>query len=298
MKWNTCLKEFENFLKFERNLSQNTIQSYLSDLKKLIKYLEIKNNNNLPHEIKVDIIREFLYLESKKIKASTQGRLISSLNLFFDFLILEKILIKNPVEKIDYPKIGFTIPTTLTTDEIDLIIANARLNKNNGLRNETIIEVLYSCGLRVSELINLKISDLYLSEQLLKVIGKGNKERFVPISQTAKKLIVQYIEFVRNSNKVKKGHEDTLFINNRGKKLTRIMIFTILNSIAKEIGIKKKVSPHVLRHSFATHLIENGADIISIQKMMGHENIVTTEKYLHVRNKHLKESVLKYHPRA
>ena len=298
MKWNTCLKEFENFLKFERNLSQNTIQSYLSDLKKLIKYLEIKNNNNLPHEIKVDIIREFLYLESKKIKASTQGRLISSLNLFFDFLILEKILIENPVEKIDYPKIGFTIPTTLTTDEIDLIIANARLNKNNGLRNETIIEVLYSCGLRVSELINLKISDLYLSEQLLKVIGKGNKERFVPISQTAKKLIVQYIEFVRNSNKVKKGHEDTLFINNRGKKLTRIMIFTILNSIAKEIGIKKKVSPHVLRHSFATHLIENGADIISIQKMMGHENIVTTEKYLHVRNKHLKESVLKYHPRA
>ena len=298
MKWNTCLKEFENFLKFERNLSQNTIQSYLSDLKKLIKYLEIKNNNNLPHEIKVDIIREFLYLESKKIKASTQGRLISSLNLFFDFLILEKILIENPVEKIDYPKIGFTIPTTLTTDEIDLIIANARLNKNNGLRNETIIEVLYSCGLRVSELINLKISDLYLSEQLLKVIGKGNKERFVPVSQTAKKLIVQYIEFVRNSNKVKKGHEDTLFINNRGKKLTRIMIFTILNSIAKEIGIKKKVSPHVLRHSFATHLIENGADIISIQKMMGHENIVTTEKYLHVRNKHLKESVLKYHPRA
>tara|TARA_Y100000589_G_scaffold98370_1_gene93071 strand:+ start:4370 stop:5266 length:897 start_codon:yes stop_codon:yes gene_type:complete len=298
MKWNTCLKEFENFLKFERNLSQNTIQSYLSDLKKLIKYLEIKKNNNLPHEIKVDIIREFLYLESKKIKASTQGRLISSLNLFFDFLILEKILIENPVEKIDYPKIGFTIPTTLTTDEIDLIIANARLNKNNGLRNETIIEVLYSCGLRVSELINLKISDLYLSEQLLKVIGKGNKERFVPVSQTAKKLIVQYIEFVRNSNKVKKGHEDTLFINNRGKKLTRIMIFTILNSIAKEIGIKKKVSPHVLRHSFATHLIENGADIISIQKMMGHENIVTTEKYLHVRNKHLKESVLKYHPRA
>ena len=298
MKWNTCLKEFENFLKFERNLSQNTIQSYLSDLKKLIKYLEIKNNNNLPHEIKVDIIREFLYLESKKIKASTQGRLISSLNLFFDFLILEKILIENPVEKIDYPKIGFTIPTTLTTDEIDLIIANARLNKNNGLRNETIIEVLYSCGLRVSELINLKISDLYLSERLLKVIGKGNKERFVPISQTAKKLIVQYIEFVRNSNKVKKGHEDTLFINNRGKKLTRIMIYTILNSIAQEIGIKKKVSPHVLRHSFATHLIENGADIISIQKMMGHENIVTTEKYLHVRNKHLKESVLKYHPRA
>ena len=213
-------------------------------------------------------------------------------------MILEKIIVENPIEKIDYPKIGTSIPTTLTTTEIDSLIAKAGLNKNNGLRNETIIEVLYSCGLRVSELIDLKISDLFLDENLIKVLGKGNKERFVPVSNTAKKLIVEYIESIRNFKKIKKGHEDTLFINNRGQKLTRVMIYTILNNLANHIGLKKKISPHVLRHSFATHLIENGADIISIQKMMGHENIVTTEKYLHVKNKHLIDSVLKYHPRS
>lgn len=298
MKWNTSCKEFENFLKFERNLSKNTISSYLSDLKKLIDYLITEKINSRPDEVNINLIREFLYSQSKKIKPSTKGRLISSLNLFFDFLIIEKIINENPVEKIDYPKIGLTIPTTLTTKEIDALIYKASLNKNNGLRNETIIEVLYSCGLRVSELINIKISDLYINEQLIKVLGKGNKERFVPISKTAKKLILKYIESIRNYKKVKKGYEDTLFINNRGKKLTRVMIYTILNNIANEIGLKKKISPHVLRHSFATHLIENGADIISIQKMMGHENIVTTEKYLHVKSKHLIESVLKYHPRG
>ena len=298
MKWNTSSKEFENFLKFERNLSKNTISSYLSDLKKLIDYLITEKINSRPDEVNINLIREFLYSQSKKIKPSTKGRLISSLNLFFDFLILEKIINENPVEKIDYPKIGLTIPTTLTTKEIDALIYKASLDKNNGLRNETIIEVLYSCGLRVSELINIKISDLYINEQLIKVLGKGNKERFVPISKTAKKLILKYIESIRNYKKVKKGYEDTLFINNRGKKLTRVMIYTILNNIANEVGLKKKISPHVLRHSFATHLIENGADIISIQKMMGHENIVTTEKYLHVKSKHLIESVLKYHPRG
>ena len=298
MKWNTSSKEFENFLKFERNLSKNTISSYLSDLKKLTDYLITEKINSRPDEVTINLIREFLYSQSKKIKPSSQGRLISSLNLFFDFLILEKIINENPVEKIDYPKIGLKIPTTLTTKEIDTLIYNASLNKNNGLRNETIIEVLYSCGLRVSELINIKISDLYINEQLIKVLGKGNKERFVPISKTAKKLILKYIESIRNYKKVKKGHEDTLFINNRGKKLTRVMIYTILNNIANEVGLKKKISPHILRHSFATHLIENGADIISIQKMMGHENIVTTEKYLHVKSKHLIESVLKYHPRG
>ena len=298
MKWNTSSKEFENFLKFERNLSKNTISSYLSDLKKLIDYLITEKINSRPDEVNINLIREFLYSQSKKIKPSTKGRLISSLNLFFDFLILEKIINENPVEKIDYPKIGLTIPTTLTTKEIDALIYKASLDKNNGLRNETIIEVLYSCGLRVSELINIKISDLYINEQLIKVLGKGNKERFVPISKTAKKLILKYIESIRNYKKVKKGYEDTLFINNRGKKLTRVMIYTILNNIANEVGLKKKISPHVLRHSFASHLIENGADIISIQKMMGHENIVTTEKYLHVKSKHLIESVLKYHPRG
>tara|TARA_B100001093_G_scaffold71903_1_gene62474 strand:- start:1212 stop:2108 length:897 start_codon:yes stop_codon:yes gene_type:complete len=298
MNWNTYYKEFENFLKFERNLSKNSVSSYLSDLRKLIGFLKNSKINFNPEKIKNENIREFLYNESKKIKASSLGRLISSLNGFFEYLLLEGIVKENPIEKIEYPKLGLKIPTTLTTDQIDKIIKRASLNKTNGLRNEAIIEILYSCGLRVSELINLKISDLFLKESLIKILGKGNKERFVPISKISKKLILKYIDCVRKISKIQKGYEDTLFINNRGKKLTRVMIYIILNNTAKEIGIDKKISPHVIRHSFATHLIENGANIISIQKMMGHENIVTTEKYLHVKKKHLIDSVLKHHPRG
>ena len=298
MNWNTYYKEFENFLKFERNLSKNSVSSYLSDLRKLIGFLKKNKINFTPEKIKTENIRDFLYNESKKIKASSQGRLISSLNGFFEYLLLENIVTENPIEKIEYPKLGLKIPTTLTTNQIDKIIKRASLNKTNGLRNQTIIEILYSCGLRVSELINLKISDLFLKESLIKILGKGNKERFVPISKIGKNLILKYIDSTRNLSKIKKGYEDTLFINNRGKKLTRVMIYIILNNSAKEVGIEKNISPHILRHSFATHLIENGANIISIQKMMGHENIVTTEKYLHVKKKHLIDSVLKHHPRG
>ena len=297
MKWNTSSKDFENFLKFERNLSENTISSYISDLNKLINYLVDKKINVKPNNIKTSDLRNFLYEQSKKIKSRSQSRLISSLNVFFNFLILENLLSENPIERIEYPKIGFKIPTTVSTREIDLLIKAAGKNQNNGTRNEAIIEILYSCGLRVSELINLKISDLFFNDNLIKILGKGNKERFVPISKIAKKLILNYINSKRDLIKVRKGDEDTLFLNNRGTKLTRVMIYTILNNLAIEIGLKKKISPHVLRHSFATHLIENGANIISIQKMMGHENIATTEKYLHVKKKYLIDSVLKYHPR-
>lgn len=298
MKWNNSYKEFENYLKLERNLSVNTISSYLSDLNKLINYLNTKDININPEKIKTKNIREFLYYQSKNIKSSSLGRLISSLNIFFEYLLIEGLIEENPVEKIEHPKIGLKIPTTLTTSEIDKLIKKVSLNKNNGLRNETIIEILYSCGLRVSELINLKVSDLFLRESIIKILGKGNKERFIPISSIAKNLVLKYINEVRSLLNIKKGFEDTLFINNRGKKLSRVMIYLILNNAAIESGINKKISPHVLRHSFATHLIENGADIISIQKMMGHENIITTEKYLHVKKKHLIESVLKFHPRG
>ncbi len=297
MKWNISSKEFENFLKFERNLSENTISGYISDLNKLINYLVDKKVNVKPNNIQTSDLRNFLYEQSKKIKSRSQSRLISSLNVFFNFLILENLLTENPIERIEHPKIGFKIPTTVSTSEIDLLIKAAGKNQNNGARNEAIIEILYSCGLRVSELINLKISDLFFNDNLIKILGKGNKERFVPVSKIAKKLTLNYLNSKRNLIKVKKGDEDTLFLNNRGSKLTRVMIYTILNNLAIKNGLKKKISPHVLRHSFATHLIENGANIISIQKMMGHENIVTTEKYLHVKKKHLIDSVLKYHPR-
>ncbi len=298
MNWNTSCKEFGNFLKFERNLSDNTVSSYISDLNKLINYLVEKKINVKPNNIKTTDLRNFFYEQSKKIKSRSQSRLISSLNVFFNFLIIENLIIENPIEKIEHPKIGFKIPTTISTEEVDLLIRAASRNQNNGIRNEAIIEVLYSCGLRVSELINLKISDLFFEDNLIKILGKGNKERFVPISKTGENLILNYINSKRNLIKVKKGEEDTLFLNNRGKMLTRVMIYTILNKLAIEIGLKKKISPHVLRHSFATHLIENGANIISIQKMMGHENILTTEKYLHVKKRHLIDSVLRFHPRV
>ena len=198
MKWNNSYKEFENYLKLERNLSVNTISSYLSDLKKLINYLNTKDININPEKIKTKNIREFLYYQSKNIKSSSLGRLISSLNIFFEYLLIEGLIKENPVEKIEHPKIGLKIPTTLTTSEIDKLIKKVSLNKNNGLRNETIIEILYSCGLRVSELINLKVSDLFLRESIIKILGKGNKERFVPVSSIAKNLVLKYINEVRS----------------------------------------------------------------------------------------------------
>ncbi len=297
MKWKVCLEEFENFLKFERNLSKNTVTNYIYDLKKLNNFLEQNKITAEPSNINVDIIREFLYHESKKIKSRTQGRLISSLNTFFGFLVIENKIISNPIKKVSYPKNKYIIPEILSLDEIDKIIFQASLNSTNGERNKAIFELMYSCGLRVSELINLKISNLFFKESLIKVLGKGNKYRFVPISKIARELVLFYIENIRCNVKIKKGYDDSLFLNNRGMKLSRVMVFLILKKITNELGIKKNISPHTFRHSFATHMIQNGADIISIQKMMGHENITTTEKYLNVDKKHLFETLIKFHPR-
>ena len=208
MKWNTSSKEFENFLKFERNLTENTISSYISDLNKLINYLVDKKINVQPNNIQTADLRNFLYEQSKKIKSKSQSRLISSLNVFFNFLILENLLTENPIERIEHPKIGFKIPVTVSTIEVDLLIKAAGKNPNNGTRNEAIIEVLYSCGLRVSELINLKISDLFFNDNLIKILGKGNKERFVPVSKIAKNLILNYINSKRDLINVRKGEED------------------------------------------------------------------------------------------
>ena len=297
IKWKICLEEFENFLKFERNMSDNTVSNYIYDLKKLNNFIKQNKIAVEPSNINVDIIREFLYHESKKIKSRTQGRLISSLNTFFGFLIIENKIISNPIKKVSYPKNKYIIPEILSLEEIDKIIFQASLNSSNGERNKAIFELMYSCGLRVSELINLKISNLFFKESLIKVIGKGNKSRFVPVSKIAKKLVLFYIENIRCNVKIKKGYDDSLFLNNRGMKLSRVMVFLILKKITSELGIKKNISPHTFRHSFATHMIQNGADIISIQKMMGHENITTTEKYLNVDKKHLFETLTKFHPR-
>ena len=291
----TYFKDFENFLKLERNLSENTIKSYISDLIKFKVFL-LKSNIKELNFINPEIIREFLYEESKKVSGKTQGRIISTLKSFYNFLVLEKILENNPIEDIDYPKIDSKVPFVLSTNEIDKIITQASLTKF-GIRNQTIIEVMYSCGLRVSEVIEMKISNIFFDESLIKVLGKGKKERFVPLSSIAKKLLYNYIDCERDESKINKQSVDIVFLNNRGGKLSRIMLYNIINDAAIAAKINYKISPHTLRHSFATHLIENGADIISIQKMMGHENIITTEKYLNVNKKHLVETMIKYHPR-
>ena len=295
MNLTTYFKDFENFLKLERNLSINTIQSYRSDLKKFEVFL-LKTNVKELNYINPEIIREFLYEQSKKVTGKTQGRIISTLRSFYNFLVLEKIAENNPIEDIDYPKIDSKVPFVLSTNEIDKIILQASLT-TFGTRNQTMVEVMYSCGLRVSEVIEMKISNIFFDESLIKVLGKGKKERFVPLSGIAKKLLYNYIEFERKESKFDKQSVDIVFLNNRGGKLSRIMLYNIINDAALAAKISSKISPHTLRHSFATHLIENGADIISIQKMMGHENIVTTEKYLNVNKKHLVETVIKYHPR-
>ena len=295
MNLTTYFKDFENFLKLERNLSVNTIKSYRSDLKKFEFYLSKTSAKKLSF-IDPEIVREFLYEQSKRVSAKTQGRIISTLKTFFNFLVLEKLINDSPIENIDYPKIDSKIPLVLSTDEIDKIISCA-FSKKFGLRNQTIIEIMYSCGLRVSEVTEMKISNIFFDESLIKILGKGNKERFIPLSSTAKKLLYNYITYNRKNLSQDKQSIDIVFLNNRGKKLTRVMVYNIINDAALEAKINKKISPHTLRHSFATHLIENGADIISIQKMMGHENVVTTEKYLHVNKKHLVETMIKFHPR-
>ena len=297
MKWDVAINDFKNYLKIERNLSLNTIESYLFDVKKLIIYLKINKINKEPLKLESEIIKEFIYHISKEIKPQTQARIISGLRRFYDYLILEELIEINPMKNIETPKIGVHLPTTLTLKEIDKMISNIKLTSKTGIRNVAIIELLYSCGLRVSELVNLKISDLFFKESLIKVTGKGNKERFVPISKLSQEYINNYLNEIRQNHKIKKNFEDTLFLNERGTNLSRNMIFIIVNKLKKQSNINKKIGPHTLRHSFATHLIENGADLITIQKMMGHESITTTERYLHLNKKHLIDSLIKFHPR-
>ena len=295
--WDKLIINFKNYLRIERNLSKNTITSYLYDLQKLNTFIKENNFSSNPAKIKESVLKEFIYKISNEIKPSSQARIISGIKRFFDYLIVENILTENPLENIETPKIGSKLPVTLTLIEIDKLISSIEKKSKNKLRNIAIIETLYSCGLRVSELISLKISDLYFNESVIKVTGKGNKERFVPISKSAINYIDNYINKKRNFQKINKGSEDTLFLNERGSGLSRVMIYIILDNLKIIADIKKKIGPHTLRHSFATHLLENGADLITIQNMLGHENIVTTERYLHVNRKHLVESISKYHPR-
>lgn len=297
MKWLNALKDYKLYLKIERGLSKNSIDNYEFDIKKLMDYLEHHDISVSPIDISHTIIQEFIYDISKHVNARSQSRIISGLRSFFGYLVFEDYRVNNPLDHIESPRIGRKLPDTLSIEDIDKLIAAIDLSKPEGERNRAILETLYSCGLRVSELTNLKISDLFFDEGFIKVTGKGDKQRFVPIGETTQKYINIYIKTIRSHLNIDPKYLDTLFLNRRGKQLTRAMIFTIIKQLAEKIGLNKTISPHTFRHSFATHLLENGADLRAIQLMLGHESITTTEIYMHVDRTHLKDVLTKFHPR-
>lgn len=297
MNWNTYIKNYQSYLRIERGLSKNTIDNYTFDMERLCLFLDENNISISPIKISEEIIQQFIYSVSKEVNPRSQARIISGLKSFFSYLIFEDYRTVNPMELIESPKTGRRLPDTLSVEEIDALIAAIDLISNEGERNRAMLETLYGCGLRVSELVSLKISDLFFEEGFIKITGKGNKQRFVPIGNLTQKYIHIYKDNIRTHLNIKKGHEDTLFLNRRGSQLTRAMIFTIIKDLATKIELSKNISPHTLRHSFATHLLENGADLRSIQLMLGHESITTTEIYVHLDRRFLSEVMNTFHPR-
>ena len=297
MNWNSYLKSYQSYLKIERGLSQNTIDNYSFDVERLCVFLETNSIEVSPIKISEETIQQFVYAVSKEVNARSQARIISGLKSFFSYLIFEDYRSDSPMELIEAPRIGRKLPDTLSVEEIDALIQAIDLSKDEGERNKAMLETLYGCGLRVSELVELKLSDLFFEEGFIKVTGKGNKQRFVPIGEVTQKYILIYKNQVRSHLSIQKGFEDTLFLNRRGKKLTRAMVFTIIKQLAVIIDLNKNISPHTFRHSFATHLLENGADLRAIQLMLGHESITTTEVYVHLDRKHLAQIINSFHPR-
>ncbi|MFV8374041.1 site-specific tyrosine recombinase XerD [Flavobacterium sp. LB1P62] len=297
MNWNTYIKSYQSYLRIERGLSKNTIENYSFDIERLCHFLEKNGTIISPLHIDEETVQQFIYDISKQVNPRSQARIISGLKSFFGYLIFEDFRDTNPLELIETPKTGRKLPDTLSVTEIDNLISAIDLTTNEGERNRAMLETLYGCGLRVSELTALKISDLFFEEGFVKITGKGNKQRFVPIGNLTQKYIQIYKDTMRVHLNIKKGFEDTLFLNRRGNQLTRAMIFTIIKDLAVKIDLNKNISPHTLRHSFATHLLENGADLRSIQLMLGHESITTTEIYVHLDRKFLSQVINTFHPR-
>jgi integrase/recombinase XerD len=296
MNWKTHIKSYQSYLRIERGLSKNTVDNYTFDIERLCLFLEENKMDVSPLKITEEAVQQFIYAVSKEVNARSQARIISGLKSFFSYLIFEDYRNDNPMELIEAPRLGRKLPDTLSIQDIDALIGAIDLSKEEGERNRAMLETLYGCGLRVTELTTLKISDLFFEEGFIKITGKGNKQRFVPISEVTKKYIGFY-RLKRNTLPIQKGHEDTLFLNRRGRQLTRAMIFTIIKDLAVKINLNKSISPHTFRHSFATHLLENGADLRSIQLMLGHESITTTEIYVHLDRKHLTQVMNTFHPR-
>lgn len=294
--WERYIKDFVSFLKIEKGLAENSIFAYQNDVSKLYDFA--KDRNLKVSELTYGHLKEFVTdLYDLGLSARSQARIISGIKQFFGFLLLEDILEDDPSELLEMPKIGRKLPEVLSIEEIDQLIAAIDMSKTESHRNRAIIETLYSCGLRVSELVNLRFSDMYFDEGFIRVIGKGNKERLVPVSPSVEKEIGIYNDHVRRHQNIKTGNENVVFLNRRGAKLTRVMIFTIIKDLAAEIGLKKTISPHTFRHSFATHMIEGGANLRAVQDMLGHESITTTEIYTHLDQRFLRDAIITFHPR-
>jgi integrase/recombinase XerD len=294
--WNRYIKDFVSYMKIEKGLAENSIFAYQKDVEKLFQYATSIQKN--AESISYDDLKNFIAtLYDLGLSARSQARIISGVKQFYGFLLLENVIQDDPSELLEQPKIGLKLPEVLTIEEIDALIAAVDLTKMEGHRNRAILETLYSCGMRVSELINLRFSDLYFDEGFVRVIGKGNKERLVPVSPQVQKEIQIYNDHIRRHQEIKKGNENIVFLNRRGAQLTRVMIFTIIKQLAEAIDLKKNISPHTFRHSFATHLIEGGANLRAIQEMLGHESITTTEIYTHLDQRFLRDAILSYHPR-
>ena len=298
VSWEISIQGFINFMRLERSLSYNSINAYLNDIRKLREYIHTKKEHLLPTQVDMEDLKDFLHWTSELgMSPRSQSRVISGIKAFFKYLLIENYIEKDPTELIESPKIGRKLPEILTVEEIDRIISAIDLSQAEGQRNKAIIETLYSCGLRVSELIYLRISNLYFNKGFIRVIGKGNKERLTPVSQKAIKEINLYLED-RNKLNIDKNAEDILFLNRRGKQLSRVMVFLIIKKLAEKANITKNVSPHTFRHSFASHLIEGGADLRAIQEMLGHESITTTETYTHIDREYLRTTIIEHHPRS
>ena len=299
MNWESEINGFKDYLKVEKGLSDNSIHAYITDLYKLVQFLEEKNYNVGPESVKLEHLKEMIeWVNNRGISPRTQARIISGIKSFYKYLLIEEKVEKDPTALLETPKVGRKLPEILSVEEIDTIINAVDTKKPEGQRNKAILETLYSCGLRVSELIELKISNLFFESGFIKIEGKGSKERLVPISTKAIKEINLYLSEYRRNLRIHPDHEDILFLNRRGKKLSRVMIFTIIKNITQKLGMDKNISPHTFRHSFATHLIDGGANLRAVQEMLGHESIITTEIYTHLDKEYLKNTIIQYHPRS
>lgn len=299
MIWEKYINSYKDYLKLEKSLSGNTVEAYLKDINKFMEFLVSNGIDGNPEKVTQENIRSFIdLLNEAGMSASSQARALSGIKSFFKYLLIQDEIEKDPSALIETPKIGRKLPVVLSPEEVSSLISAVDINSETGYRNKAILEVLYGGGVRVSELVNLRLTDVHFEEEFIKVRGKGNKERLIPMGKNAKDAIVSYLQNYRGTLKIGKDSENVLFLNRRGHKMTRVMIFTIIKDLAIKIDLGKSISPHTFRHSFATHLIEGGADLRAIQDMLGHESITTTEVYTHLDKEFLKDTIIRFHPRS